>query len=71
MNLMLPWTNHASWLLLRSAAVELHLDFENLELENQAGLELHQLPIEDQVPCHPALHPYTQSWTSWAYRCLH
>ena len=47
MSLMLPWTNHASLLLLRTAAVELHLDFESLEWENQAGLELLLLPIEN------------------------
>ena len=60
MSLMLPWTNHASWLLLRTVAVELHLDSENVELENQAGLELLQLPIENQVRWIPALHAYTR-----------
>ena len=57
--------------LLRTVAVELHMDFESLESENQAGLELLQHPIEDQVPWIPALHAYTRFWTSWAYRCLH
>ena len=72
MSLMLPWTGHASLLLLlllRTAAVDHRLDIENLEWESLAGQELLLLPIDNPVLYHLALHACTQSCTSWV--CLH
>ena len=63
--------SHASSLLLRTAAVELRLDFENLEWESLAGHELQLLPTENQVPWIPASHACSQSCANWAFLRRH